>query len=51
MALICTVAEGRRVKKYPAATLILHMVLLLDGNSEIGAHVRTNFCYIIRSRV
>ena len=24
------------------------MVLKLDGNSEIGAHVRSNFCYLIR---
>ena len=23
------------------------MVLILDGNSEIGAHVRSNFCYSI----
>ena len=23
------------------------MVLLLDGNSEIGAHVRSNLCYLI----
>ena len=33
------------------------MVLILDGNSEIGAHVRSNLCYLIclghwiRSRV
>ena len=23
------------------------MVLILDGNSEIGAHVRSNLCYLI----
>ena len=23
------------------------MVLTLDGNSEIGAHVRSNLCYLI----
>ena len=34
-----------------------HMVLILDGNSEIGAHVGSNICYLIclrhliRSRV
>ena len=24
------------------------MVIELDGNSEIGAHVRSNLCYLIR---
>ena len=27
------------------------MVLVVDGNSEIGAYVRINLCYLIRSRV
>ena len=26
---------------------ILTMVLILDGNSEIGAHVRSHLCYMI----
>ena len=26
------------------------MVLILDGNSEIGAHVRSDLCYLIRWR-
>ena len=26
---------------------IVSMVLILDGNSEIGAHVRSNLCYFI----
>ena len=25
----------------------LIMVLIMDGNSEIGAHVRSNLCYLI----
>ena len=25
----------------------LTMVLILDGNPEIGAHVRSNLCYLI----
>ena len=25
------------------------MVLILDGNSEIDAHVRSNLCYVISS--
>ena len=27
-----------------------HMVLILEGHSEIGAHVRSNPCYLICSR-
>ena len=26
---------------------MLSMVLILDDNSEIGAHVRSNLCYLI----
>ena len=26
---------------------VLFMVLILDGNSVIGAHVRSNLCYLI----
>ena len=29
---------------------LLTMMLVLDGNKEIGAHVRSNLCYLIRSR-
>ena len=27
-------------------TIATTMVIILDGNSEIGAHVRSNFCYL-----
>ena len=27
------------------------MVFILDGNSETGAHVRMNLCYLICSRL
>ena len=30
--------------------LALNMVFVLDGNSEIVAHVRSNLCYLIRIR-
>ena len=26
-----------------------YMVLILDGNSKIGAHARSNLCYLIES--
>ena len=31
-------------------TVVAGMVLILDGNSEICAHVRSNLCYLIFSR-
>ena len=31
----------------PFSFIIFTMVLRLDGNSEIGAHVRNNLCYLI----
>ena len=41
----------------PICRNVATMVLILDGNSEIGAHVRSNLCYLsclkhlIRSRI
>jgi len=29
---------------------VYNMVLILDGNSEMGAHVRSNLCYLISFR-
>ena len=29
------------------SSLVSNMVLMLDGNSKIGAPVRSNFCYLI----
>ena len=33
---------------YPPFIKVSTMVLILDGNSEVGAHVRSNLCYLIR---
>ena len=37
---------------FPSARWMVMMIiaLLLDGNSEIGAHVKSNLCYLICSR-
>ena len=33
-----------------AGSILRTMVLISDGNSEIGVHVRSNLCYLICSR-
>ena len=37
-------------RKFKAHVFVATMVLTLDGISKIGAHVRSNICYLIRSR-
>ena len=47
-----TLTDSERVSKSGASVDTSHliMVIILDGNSDIGAHVRTNLCYLISSR-
>ena len=46
----CTLHYHRTLKNSPTGWALLytfHMVLILDCNSEIGAHGRRNRCYLI----